>query len=207
MLLGGEKIVDGVTGASDGRQQPGGRAAAPGELGLLQAFVNTHFDLVEEFGFDLFATPAGLKRWLIGHRLAGRRAVVTTADLDRTLVVREGLRELIACHDPATVGAARGAAINRALAGASLELRFTSRGTELVSTGSSGIERALGSLLAILAHAMMDDSWLRLKVCPGSHCGWVFYDHSRNNSGRWCSMRVCGGREKARAHYRRQRGR
>jgi predicted RNA-binding Zn ribbon-like protein len=60
-------------------------------------------------------------------------------------------------------------------------------------------------LLAILAEAMVDGSWQRLKACPGRHCGWVFYDHSRNNSGRWCSMSVCGGREKARAHYHRQR--
>jgi predicted RNA-binding Zn ribbon-like protein len=81
----------------------------------------------------------------------------------------------------------------------------TRRGTELVPVGSSELDRALGSLLAILARAIVDGSWLRLKVCPGRHCGWVFYDQSRNNSGRWCSMSVCGGREKARAHYHRQR--
>jgi predicted RNA-binding Zn ribbon-like protein len=52
---------------------------------------------------------------------------------------------------------------------------------------------------------MIDGRWQRMKACPGEHCGWVFYDHSRNNSGRWCSMAVCGGRTKARAHYRRQR--
>jgi predicted RNA-binding Zn ribbon-like protein len=62
---------------------------------------------------------------------------------------------------------------------------------------------ALGVLLAITAVAMADGTWSRLKVCPGEHCGWAFYDGSRNRSGRWCSMAVCGGRSKARAHYRR----
>jgi predicted RNA-binding Zn ribbon-like protein len=52
---------------------------------------------------------------------------------------------------------------------------------------------------------MRDRSWSRLKVCPGEHCGWAFYDHSRNQAGRWCSMAVCGGRAKARAHYLRTR--
>jgi predicted RNA-binding Zn ribbon-like protein len=59
-------------------------------------------------------------------------------------------------------------------------------------------------LLAIALRAMIDGRWQRLKTCPGEHCGWVFYDHSRNNSGRWCSMAVCGGRTKARTHYQRR---
>jgi predicted RNA-binding Zn ribbon-like protein len=33
----------------------------------------------------------------------------------------------------------------------------------------------------------------------------MFFDNSRNQSGRWCSMSVCGGREKAKTHYRRRR--
>jgi predicted RNA-binding Zn ribbon-like protein len=55
------------------------------------------------------------------------------------------------------------------------------------------------------AAAMLDGSFSRLKICPGPDCDWAFYDHSRNQSGRWCSMAVCGGRVKARAHYHRRR--
>ena len=51
---------------------------------------------------------------------------------------------------------------------------------------------------------MLDGTWVRLKACPGRDCGWVFYDHSRNQSARWCSMKVCGDREKARAYYQRR---
>jgi predicted RNA-binding Zn ribbon-like protein len=60
-------------------------------------------------------------------------------------------------------------------------------------------------LLAITATAMLDGTWQRLKACPGHECGWAFYDHSRNQTSRWCSMAVCGGRAKARAHYHRRR--
>jgi predicted RNA-binding Zn ribbon-like protein len=200
MLLTGEGRFD-TAPDSSGSPQPGGRVAAPGRLGLLQAFVNTHFDLVGERGADVFADPAGLRGWMADQDLLPSRARITAADLERVLVIREGLRSLIAGHDRAALSAP----LNQALAGASLEVRMSPRGAELVPVGSSELDRALGSLLALLAGAMVDGSWLRLKVCPGRHCGWVFYDHSRNNSGRWCSMSVCGGREKARAHYHRQR--
>jgi predicted RNA-binding Zn ribbon-like protein len=188
--------------------QPGGRPAAPGDVGLLQAFLNTHFDIVTEHGADLLATGAGARHWLSEQGLLAPGARITRPDLDRLRRVREGLRELIA--DGQGSGAKPSAlaahAINEHLTGATIELRFTARGPELVPVGALAVDRVLGSLTAIAARGMIDGSWQRLKVCPGPHCGWVFYDHSRNGSGRWCSMKVCGGREKARAHYRRRRG-
>lgn len=188
--------------------QPGGRPAAPGDVGRLQAFLNTHFDIVTEHGADLLATRAGAQHWLSEHGLLAPGARITRAGLDRLHDVREGLREVIADgQGPGAKSSGLAAhAINESLTGAAVELRFTDRGPELVPVGASAVDRALGSLTAIAARAMIDGSWLRLKVCPGPHCGWVFYDHSRNGSGRWCSMNVCGGREKARAHYRRRRG-
>ncbi|MBV9416763.1 MAG: ABATE domain-containing protein, partial [Solirubrobacterales bacterium] len=75
--------------------QPGGRPAAPGDVGLLQAFLNTHFDLVTEHGADLLATRAGARRWLSAGGLTAADARITQADLDRLRRVREGLRELI----------------------------------------------------------------------------------------------------------------
>jgi predicted RNA-binding Zn ribbon-like protein len=34
-------------------------------------------------------------------------------------------------------------------------------------------------------------------------CGWLFLDTSRNHSRRWCAMKDCGNRAKARRHYQR----
>jgi len=33
---------------------------------------------------------------------------------------------------------------------------------------------------------------------------WLFLDRSRNRSRRWCDMKTCGNREKARRHYQRE---
>ncbi len=85
-------------------------------------------------------------------------------------------------------------------------MRFAAGGPRLIAAPERGVDGAIAGVLAIAARAMIDGSWQRLKVCPGEQCGWAFYDHSRNQSGRWCSMAVCGGRAKARTHYRRHRG-
>jgi predicted RNA-binding Zn ribbon-like protein len=97
-----------------------------------------------------------------------------------------------------------GAARDRLARGAPIEVAFGPDGPSFIS-GDGGISGAIGVLMAITAQAMLDGSWARLKVCPADGCGWAFYDHSRNQAGRWCSMSVCGGRAKARSHYRRHR--
>lgn len=50
----------------------------------------------------------------------------------------------------------------------------------------------------------------RVRVC-GLHdtkeCSWVFLDATRARTRRWCSMKDCGNKAKARRHYERGRGR
>ena len=45
----------------------------------------------------------------------------------------------------------------------------------------------------------------RVKQCESEHCSLYFYDTSKNQSRRWCSMMHCGNRNKVAAHYRRKR--
>jgi hypothetical protein len=63
---------------------------------------------------------------------------------------------------------------------------------------------AAGAALAAASRLVVLGEWERIKICPAEHCGWAFYDRSRNRSRTWCSMRVCGNREKARAWRERQ---
>jgi predicted RNA-binding Zn ribbon-like protein len=188
--------------------QPGGRDPAPGQLALVQSFVNTHYDLEVVHGAEVLATPSALRDWLVRHELiAGRAARLSTRDLNRALAVRESLRSLARANAgdgvdgvPAVLGA-----LNAAAAGGAVEIRFSVDRPRFAVAQRGGFDAALGVLLGIAAGAMIDGAWARLKVCPGTNCGWAFYDHSRNRSGRWCSMSVCGGRAKAHAHYLRTR--
>lgn len=58
------------------------------------------------------------------------------------------------------------------------------------------------SAAELLTHGPID----RVRECPGQgNCGWLFLDLTKNASRRWCDMRVCGNRAKARRHYTRTR--
>ena len=45
----------------------------------------------------------------------------------------------------------------------------------------------------------------RVKECGSDNCNWLFLDTSKNRSRRWCDMKECGNRAKARRHYHRTR--
>jgi predicted RNA-binding Zn ribbon-like protein len=229
-----------VTGESDGWRlapsiQPGGRPPAPGGLALVQAFINSHFDLEISHGADLFATPAALRAWLVRRGLIAADTSVGDAELERAIAVREGLRELARRTGQETEQAAQQGArqtarrngrqarptgalnregdgappalslLNDAAGGARVELRFSPSGPRFVRVAGDGVAGAIGLVLGLTAESMLDGTWTRLKVCPGDDCGWAFFDHSRNQTGRWCSMSVCGGRAKAKSHYNRRR--
>lgn len=46
-----------------------------------------------------------------------------------------------------------------------------------------------------------------VRECASETCGWLFLDTTKNHRRRWCDMKVCGNRNKARRYYQRaQRG-
>jgi predicted RNA-binding Zn ribbon-like protein len=67
------------------------------------------------------------------------------------------------------------------------------------------LDRILWPIVRSAAELLTNGPLDRLKQCAG--CGWLFLDGSRNRTRRWCDMRVCGNRAKARRHYERQRER
>jgi predicted RNA-binding Zn ribbon-like protein len=42
---------------------------------------------------------------------------------------------------------------------------------------------------------------VRIGICEGGLCGWLFLDESRGKRRRWCDMNDCGSRAKARRYY------
>jgi predicted RNA-binding Zn ribbon-like protein len=205
-----------------GLVHPGDREPAPGSLRLVQTFVNS---VDSEHGPDLFDDAAGLAEWLHRH---GLDADVGPDDPAVVREVREALRSLLhanngAPHDPAAEAvldrAARRARLEPAFGAAARSARaepavpaaaLVPRAEPAVPAAAlvpraGGVDGAIGHILAAAFAAMLDGSWRRLKACPREVCGWAFYDRSTNASATWCSMRVCGGRVKAGAYYRRRR--
>ncbi len=53
--------------------------------------------------------------------------------------------------------------------------------------------------------AQQAGTWRRLKLCRNRPCGSAFYDRSKNNSGVWHDVRVCGNAANLRASRARRR--
>ncbi|MBW3561028.1 MAG: CGNR zinc finger domain-containing protein [Actinobacteria bacterium] len=182
-------------------------ADAPGDLAVVEAFVNTVTYNWDEPAEERLADPPALDRWLREHGLVGDGQRVTDrADLDRAVALREALRELLhANHDEADPAADALELLEAESRRAPLAVAFGDTGHAALAPVGTGIDRAVAILLAIVFHAMHDGTWQRLKACRNDGCRWAFYDSSRNRSGRWCDMAVCGNRAKVRA-YRERHG-
>jgi len=176
---------------------------APGRLEVVRQFVNTWDGdgPVEQLtGADV------LRDWLVERDLLAAGARVTPAELDRARALRDALRELLRAHHGGEVDPAAAATLDAAAARARLRATFGTGDDVRLVPEVGGVDGSLGRLLAHVADAMRDGTWSRLKVCPAEDCQYAFYDTSRNRSGVWCTMGVCGNRAKVRS-YRERHGR
>jgi predicted RNA-binding Zn ribbon-like protein len=114
--------------------------------------------------------------------------------------LRGALRAEMASHhgdgsDPA--GRASRATLDRLAASLPVRVVPPIEDLEPVDGGCRG---ALTRVLAAMHNLVRAGLWDRLKICPDDDCAWAFYDESRNRSRRWCSINVCGNRQKVRAY-------
>jgi predicted RNA-binding Zn ribbon-like protein len=181
--------------------EPGDRVPAPDPVRLVQAFINTN----DREGTDELGDPGALRAWLEAAGLEPGQ--VDAAALERAIRLREALRELVSANaglpfDPGAI-----AIVNAAAERAGLHPVLTAPAAAALSPAAPGLDGALGRIVAAVHAGIADGTWARLKACERDTCRWAFYDHSRNRSGHWCSMSVCGSREKNKRAYRRRRAR
>ena len=67
------------------------------------------------------------------------------------------------------------------------------------------LDRVLWPVSVSAAALLTGPDLPRLRCCAGDDCSRLFLDASRNQRRRWCEMKVCGNRAKARRHYHRHR--
>lgn len=140
-------------------------------------------------------------------------AAARPAEAERVLARGIVLRECI--HRVFTAVAADGrpddadvATLNRFLTEGMCNRRLERDQTCCGWSWSAG-EEPLAQMLWPIAHAAADllvgGELDRVKTCGNDTCDWLFVDLSRNRSRRWCEMKECGNRAKARRHYARHK--
>jgi CGNR zinc finger protein/putative stress-induced transcription regulator len=182
-------------------RDPGDRTPAPAPLRLVQAFVNT---LDIENDVEELTEPETLHGTLVRLGvLDPDEGSLTVADLRTGLEAREALRELALANNGVPIGREALRTLERIAQRADLTLLLGADGHAHLAARAPGIDGALGSILAVVHESMTAGTWWRLKGCPRDVCHWLFYDRSRNGSGKWCAMSVCGNRTNTKAYRRR----
>jgi len=76
------------------------------------------------------------------------------------------------------------------------------------SGGEPLTDRILCPIAQAAAELLTSPQKDKIRRCEGPPgCGWLFLDATKNRSRRWCSMRDCGNREKARRFQQRKKRR
>ncbi|MEV8215341.1 CGNR zinc finger domain-containing protein [Leifsonia sp. NPDC077715] len=149
------------------------RTNATPELGadLLVSFLNT---LDVEDDVDQLADDASAARWAAENGLEpGDRAEAQR--------VRDALRAIVDGEEAPLP---------------SLALPVAPQPGSVALTARTAAEAAVASAVVLGIQGKLG----RVKLCGGEDCRWAFYDASRNGSRQWCSMEVCGNRQKARTY-------
>ena len=191
----------------DAGTQPAGRPPAPGRLAFVQAFLNTFWDLDGD-GAEAWSHARRLRRRGCGPAASAARRVGRPTSSARSSCARRCaalcLRQPRRRRRAGGAGRA-GPRSPRAVAPAAA--LAPSLRTGALEPAGDGPDAACALALGIVFAARADGTFARLKACPHAHCGWAFYDASRNRSGQWCSMRICGNRTKGEAFRRRSSAR
>jgi predicted RNA-binding Zn ribbon-like protein len=169
----------------------------PHELDLVIDFVNT-LDL--EQGIDEL-DGRGMDDWFADRSLHSPRATpLDDSDHRRVIGLREALRALMLANNGGAPDDRAGGELEQIARRGELGVHFARDGAVTLAPSSEDFAGSLARLLVPVAEADSDGTWLRVKACRSNDCRWAFYDRSRNRSGVWCEMAVCGNRTKVRAY-------
>ena len=123
---------------------------------------------------DALSSQAALAGW-------ARARDLEPGAFAETVAVRDALRQLVAGEKPT-------------LPKVSLEPSCDGAGLSL--TSATVAEAALSAAVRLSILGTMP----RVKLCQAETCREAYFDRSRNGSRAWCSMEVCGNRQKARSY-------
>jgi predicted RNA-binding Zn ribbon-like protein len=128
----------------------------------------------------------------------------------RALELREALYRLFTAQPPAEGMTRRANDLARLTdethrAWAMMTLARTGGGWSWQWEPSAELDRVLWPIARSAAELLTSSQLHRIRECQGHNgCGWLFLDTSKNGRRRWCDMRVCGNRAKARRHRQRE---
>lgn len=177
------------------------KAAISSEADLLVGLVNT-LDIEEET--DSIADSEQLGAW-IAETTGDHAGDLDGEDVARVLALRESLRAMLLANNGEEVDGSALVPLREAAERARIRTTFSPDGKLDLAPARSGLSGFEARVLLAIERLQSHGAWPRLKACTEEECQWAFFDTTRNHSRTWCSMDVCGNREKTR-RYRERKG-
>jgi predicted RNA-binding Zn ribbon-like protein len=69
----------------------------------------------------------------------------------------------------------------------------------------SNLDSMLWPVSRAAAELLIGEEIGYVRQCASETCSWLFLDKTKNHRRRWCDMKSCGNRDKARRYYQRQK--
>ncbi|MFE3166057.1 CGNR zinc finger domain-containing protein [Streptomyces sp. NPDC059224] len=187
-----------------------GLAPAPGGLAFVQDLLNTlsagrprEPDLLQTADDARAWLDQALRSWSAATHRPAPTVELTAEDVRGLLGFREDLaRSLHAQHEGDTAPEPAPVASLLTLPTA---LRLDEHGTVRAEPRGTGWRQAASLALIEILQAQCTDTLRRLKTCRNPRCLTAFYDRSRNNSGVWHDVHVCGNAANLRNYRARKR--
>ena len=172
-----------------------GTPAAPGTLVLLEGFLNTWSG---ELDIDDLHTVKSAEAWLRSVPLWTGSKKLTSEQHQKIVKFRSDLRSWI-------LDKGNTQPPNELAAEISFRAEFRSEGDVRFLPADVGYDGVIGMLIKVISESQQNGTWDRFKCCDLPTCGWAYFDSTRSRTKRWCSMKTCGSRHKAREYYKRKR--
>lgn len=166
---------------------PEHRPGTPAEWSVLESFLWRDFTGVDEWA-----------EWAVRHGLT-RATTSTPRTFGQAMMLQAALRSLEASHNGIEQGASATLRLNRLIGTLGVRPLITPSGdVQLIAKTRRGREAPVTAVLVMALDAMSSGEWRRFKLCQDGSCRASYYDASRNATKTWCSMDVCGSRNKMR---------
>lgn len=174
-----------------------------------------------EHRHDLFADYARLLQWgeesgAINRKTADQlRQVASEAPGNAQSVLRSAIQLRDVIYDTFAAVAHRRGIPSTALAALNKEVQRAFEHAQIGHTNRHFAwewvlpERHLEAMTWPVARAAADlltsEDLGLVRQCAADDCAWLFLDRTKNHRRRWCDMKTCGNRYKARRYYQRQK--
>jgi predicted RNA-binding Zn ribbon-like protein len=184
-------------------------------------FANTVDDRTTDHPRDLLTDYARLLQW-------GEGAGVITAKTTRRLrhlaskapgktltTLRASIQLRNAIYDIFSAVAQRRAMSDTALAILNRAVRQTAKHAQILHPNrrftwewiepENNVDSMLWPVSRAVAELLIGEEIGYVRQCASETCSWLFLDKTKNHRRRWCAMKSCGNRDKARRYYQRQK--